>query len=131
MQAPLQIDFHQLAASPALEEQIRASVADFETSFARIVSCRVSVDAPAPHHRHGHFFHVRIEIGVPGQRIVVGGPPDEHPSHTDPHAAVHDAFKVARRRLEDHGSRQRDVPRRRAGLRKAGEARRSNEKTDR
>jgi hypothetical protein len=33
---------------------------------------------------------------------------------------VHDAFKAARRRLEDHARRRRGKAKRRPGLRKAG-----------
>ena len=106
MQTPLQIDLHQMPASPALEAHIRGSVEALETFFDRIVSCRVSVDAPPRHHRQGQLFHVGIEIGVPGERIVVGGAPDENPAHADPYVALHDAFKVARRRLEDHVGRR-------------------------
>ena len=120
MQTPLQIVFHQLSASPALEAHIHASVAELETFFDRIVTCRVSVEAPARRHHQGPLFHVGIEIGVPGERIVVGREPDEVPAHADPHVALHDAFKVARRLLEDHARRRRTVPKRRAGLREAG-----------
>lgn len=120
MQTPLQIDFHQLAASPALEAHIRASVEALETFFDRIVSCRVSVEAPHRHHHQGQLFRICIEVGVPGERIVVGGAPDEDPAHADPYVAVHDAFKAARRRLEEHARRRRGDAKRRAGLREAG-----------
>lgn len=114
MQTPLRIDLHHVPASPALEARIRASVAELETFFDRIVSCRVSVGAPNRHHRQGEPIHVCIEIGVPGERIVVGGTPDEEPAHADPHVALHDAFKVARRRLQVHAGRQRDILKRHA-----------------
>ena len=104
---PSQINLHQIPASPALEDHIRASVAELETFFDRIVSCRVSVNAPPRHHRQGQLFHVGIEIGVPGERIVVGGAMDEDPAHANPYVALHDAFKVARHRLEAHAGRQR------------------------
>ena len=115
MQTALQIELHQVHASPALEARIRASVAELETVFDRIVSCRVSVNGPPGRHRQGELFHVGIEIGVPGERIVVGAAPDEHPAHADPYVAVHDAFKVARHRLDTYAGRQRGIPRRRAG----------------
>ena len=41
MQTPLQITFHQLPPSPALEADVRKSVDDLETFFDRIVGCRV------------------------------------------------------------------------------------------
>ena len=112
MQTPVRIDLHQLPASPALEARIQASVAELETFFDRIVSCHVSVDVPQGHHRQGQLFHVGIEIGLPGERILVGGATDQAPAHADPFVAVHDAFKVARRRLEDHADRRREHERR-------------------
>jgi ribosome-associated translation inhibitor RaiA len=95
-------------------------VEELETFFDRIVSCRVSVEAPHRHHVQGQLFRVSIEMGVPGERIVVGGATDEHAAHADPYVAVHDAFKAARRRLEDHARRRRGKAKRRPGLRKAG-----------
>jgi cold shock CspA family protein len=50
---------------------------------------------------------VRIEIGVPGDRIVVRRSPDEHAAHLDPYVAVRDAFREARRQLEDYARRTR------------------------
>jgi len=46
---------------------------------------------------------VGIEIGVPGKNhFVVGRAPGDHHEHVDPHLALRDAFRVARRRLHEH-----------------------------
>ena len=107
MQTPLQITFHQLPPSPALEADVRQRVDALATFFGRIVSCRVLIEAPHHHHQQGRHYRVRIEIGVPGEQIVVGRSPDEHAAHADPYVAVRDAFRAARRQLEDHVSRLR------------------------
>lgn len=107
MQTPLQITFHQLPPSPALEADVRKWVDELETFFDRIVSCRVLIEAPHHHHHQGRLYRVRIEIGVPGEHIVVGRSPDEDHAHADPHVAVRDAFRAARRQLEDHVRRLR------------------------
>ena len=73
----------------------------------RIVSCRVLIEAPHRHHQQGRLYRVRIEIGVPGEHIVVGRSPDEDSAHADPHVAVRDAFRAAKRQLEDHVGRLR------------------------
>jgi ribosome-associated translation inhibitor RaiA len=109
MQTPLQITFHQLPSSPALEARVQSSVAELETFFERIVSCHVFIDAPHRHHHQGRLYRVRIEIGVPGAHIVVGRSPDEDAAHADPYVALRDAFRAARRRLEDHAERLNDV----------------------
>ena len=107
MQTPLQITFHQLPHSSALEADVRTWVDDLATVFDRIVSCRVLIEAPHHHQQHGWLYRVRIEIGVPGEHIVVGRSPDEDGAHADPYVAVRDAFRAARRQLEDHVRRLR------------------------
>ena len=102
MQTPLQITFHQLPPNPALEADVRKWVDDLASVFDRIVSCRVLIEAPHRHHQQGRHYRVRIEIGVPGEHIVAGRSPDEDDAHTDPYVTVRDAFRAARRQLEDH-----------------------------
>ena len=48
MQTPVQIAFHGLDKSDAVEDRIREKVAKLEQFFDRITSCRVTVER---HHR--------------------------------------------------------------------------------
>jgi hypothetical protein len=107
MQTPLQITFRDLPPTPSLEARVRASVDELDKHFDGIVSCRVSVEAPPRHHHHGGLYRVRVELGVPGGRIVVGRSPDEDAAHADPYVAVRDTFAAARRQLEDYVQRLR------------------------
>jgi ribosome-associated translation inhibitor RaiA len=107
MKTPLQITFHQLPPSPALEADIRGRVDDLESLFDGIVSCRIAVESPHRHHHQGQLYRVRIELSVPGDHIVVGRSPDEHAAHADPYVAVRDAFRATRRRLEAYVRRLR------------------------
>jgi len=107
MQIPLQVTFHQLEPSPALEAQVRSWVDELETFFDRMISCRVLIEAPHHHQHQGRLYRVRIEIGVPGDSLVVTRSPDEHAAHEDAHVAVRDAFRAARRELEDYVRRMR------------------------
>jgi cold shock CspA family protein len=110
MQIPLQVTFHQLPSSPALEEQVRRWADELETLFDGIVSCRVSIEAPHRHHQHGQNYRVRIDLGVPREHIVVARSPDENGAHEDAHVALRDAFRAARRQLEDYVRRlHRDI----------------------
>jgi len=104
-----QIAFHQVPSSPALEARIRHGLEELEAHFGQMLSCRVSVEAPHRHHRNGRLFRVVIEIGMPGGRIVIGRSPGEHASHADAHVAVRDAFRAARRRLDDRIRRTREA----------------------
>lgn len=104
---PLQITFRHMDPSAALEARIRELASSLTRFSDRIVSCRVVVSPPGEHHRAGPF-QITLEISVPGEEIVVGSG-ETDPSHDDPYAAVNDAFKTARRRLEDHEKRQQDA----------------------
>lgn len=101
MQTPLQLTFHQLPHSAALEADIKRRVDELESRFDRIVSCRVSVEAPHRHQHNGQLYRVSVDLGVPGRHLVVNGSSDDDAAHADAHVAVRDAFDAARRQLED------------------------------
>lgn len=107
METPLQISFHGINPSAAMEGLIRNHAEELEKFFDRIVSCRVSLEAPPRHQHQGGPFRVSIEIGVPGHTIVVGRAPAHDVSHADAGAAVNDAFRAAGRQLEDYARRMR------------------------
>jgi len=104
---PLQITFHQLPVSAALETDIRQLAADLEGVYPGIVSCRIRVEAPHRHQSQGRLYKIAIELGVPGDRLMVNRAPDEHTAHEDVYVAVRDAFRAARRQLEDYARRRR------------------------
>ena len=97
MQTPLQITIRDVEHSEALETRIRDKAAKLEEFFDRIVSCRVVVEMPHKHHHQGKQFNVRIDIGVPGNEIVVNRDHDE-----DVYVALRDAFDAAKRQIEDY-----------------------------
>lgn len=96
MELPLQITLRGLAHSQALEAAIREKAAKLSLFHDRITRCRVVVELPARHQRHGREFVVHIGIRVPGDEIAITG---EH--HEDLQVALHDAFDAARRKLQD------------------------------
>ncbi len=105
MRTPLQITFRDIAHSDAIEAHIRTKAEKLETHFEPIMSCRVVVELPHQHKNQGKVFNVRIDIGVPGNEIVVN-----RDRHEDVYVALRDAFDAARRQLEDYGRRlRRDV----------------------
>jgi ribosomal subunit interface protein len=108
MQVPVQIHFHGVDPSPALEQRIREQVAKLEQFYDRITRCEVSVELPHQHQRHGKTWHIRIDVSVPGQEIVVSRDPGRAEDHEDPYVAVRDAFLAARRQLEDYVHKMRD-----------------------
>ena len=89
MQSPLEISFRNMDRSDAVEARVRENAEKLEQVFDRITSCRVVVEATHRHHHKGNLYHVSIDH-----------------AHEDVYVAVRDAFKAARRRLEDHAERR-------------------------
>jgi ribosome-associated translation inhibitor RaiA/cold shock CspA family protein len=106
MKPPLQVVFRNMEASAAVEAKIRGRAEQLERIYARIMSCRVVVEA---HHRHhqGNLYHVRVDLKVPDAEIVASREPAEHHAHEDVFVALRDAFDAVRRQLEDYARRQR------------------------
>jgi ribosome-associated translation inhibitor RaiA len=98
----LQITFRHMLRSPALAARIRTLVSRLEKFDARISHCHVIVAAPPSHRRHGGLYDFHIEIGLPDQVIAVRRARSGTAAHEDPYVALRDAFRAARRKLEDH-----------------------------
>jgi ribosomal subunit interface protein len=101
MQVPLEITFRNVPPSPAIEAAIREKAAKLEAFHDRITSARVVVETPHRQHRKGKLFHVRIDLRVPGQELVVSREPTAHHAFEDVYVAIRDAFDAAKRQLED------------------------------
>jgi ribosome-associated translation inhibitor RaiA len=107
MQLPLQITFRHTDPSPALEARIRKLAARLEKFSAQIVRCHVIVE-PASHHQHQgglHDFH--IDITLPDAEIAIRRAHPANHTHEDPYVALRDAFRAARRKLEDYERKRR------------------------
>ena len=68
-------------------------------------------EAPHRHKEHGRVFRVRIDVTVPGDEIVVGRTHDDKLDFQDAYAAIDAAFDEARRQVQDHAKRRRDLRR--------------------
>ena len=123
---PVQVTFRNLAHDEALEQEIRDRVSWLEQFYAGIVRCHVLVEVPHRHRHDGRHFHLRIDVTVPGgPPIVVSHEPSLHGRSKDIEdeahrkedeiesvhryktVAIHEAFDIARRRLEDFARDQR------------------------
>ncbi len=97
MELPLQITSHDFALTPGLEAEIRDRADRLESYYDRIMRCRVVIEGPVGHHRHGGSFKVRLDFTVPRGELVVNRHADE-----DLLVAIRDAFDAMRRQLEDY-----------------------------
>ena len=107
MNLALQITFHGVSPSHAVETRIRGRAARLTKYCDSITSCRVAVEAPHRHHERGNHFRVRVELSVPGETLVASREPDECEAHADIFVAVRDAFDNVRRQLQAYTTRQR------------------------
>jgi ribosome-associated translation inhibitor RaiA len=107
MEAPLNITFHDLDKSEAVEAKIRERVDRLEQRFGRIVSCSVTLASPNRRRRKGNLFSCSVDVSIPGAEIIATRNPAEDHSHEDIRVAIRDAFKVVERRLDDVVSKMR------------------------
>jgi len=125
MQLTPTITFRGVERTAALEAEVIARLGKLETYYAGIMGCRVLVELVQRHHEAGNRYHVRIDLTVPGEEIVVTheaslrattrdveaakitrlAEPDPERKHA--RVAIREAFDIARRRLQDYARRQR------------------------
>ena len=120
-----QITFRNMKSQPRLEEAVLKETTHLERFFDRMTSCRVMIQGPKRQQRN--LYHVRIDIRVPKEKLVVDHHPSLHGtledleaprkskqtdlerSHRDAVRAIHDAFGEMRRRLQDYVRRMRGM----------------------
>jgi ribosome-associated translation inhibitor RaiA len=125
MKIPTEITFRDMDPSPAVEDRIYDEAAKLEEFHSGIMSCRVMVEIPHEHHKLGKRFHVRVDLKMPGGEIVARRVPSLHGAtkdiglevrgkkqevaavNKDIYVAIRDAFKSARRQLQDFAQKQR------------------------
>lgn len=107
METPLKISFQGGDASEALSILINENVEALEKLYGRMTACQVVVRVPDRHHRTAQFT-VNIHLSLPGGVDVnIDHAPQADNHFADATAAVHDAFRRAKRLLKDRASRQR------------------------
>lgn len=103
MKLELQVVFRDMPRSEAVEADIRRRAEKLDGFCDHIMSCRVTVEAPAKHKHQGKLYAAHVDLKVPGQEIFSS----RHQEHEDVYVAIRDAFDVVRRRLEEYMRMQR------------------------
>ncbi len=107
MKLPLQITFRHMDPSEALETRIRTLAARLDKFSAQIMRCRVIVEPATHHQHHGGLYDFHIDITLPDEEIAIRRAHPENHAHEDPYVALRDAFRAARRQLEDYERKRR------------------------
>ena len=103
MQIPAEIDFQGLDASPSIESSVSEHIAELERRYGRVTACRVVIKGPGDRHRTGGLYEVNIHLVLPeGREVSVTRTPSQDERHAQLIFAIDDAFKRARRQLQDH-----------------------------
>jgi putative sigma-54 modulation protein len=97
MTTPLEISFHGIDKSDAVEARIHEKFARLHGHFDRITHARVVISSPNRAGARAKMFNVTIDIGIPGQQPIVI---DNEGDHADVFIALREAFNAAQRKLD-------------------------------
>jgi len=103
MQVPVQVTFHHIDTSAALEEAIRERASKLDRYHPNVLSCRVVVTGQTKRHQQGNQFSLRLDVRVKGQEFAI----TRMGNSEDPFVAVRNAFEAAQRQIEEHARTQR------------------------
>ena len=102
MEVPVQIDFQGCEDIAGLRDKVRDRVNELDERFGRVTAARVVVRAPSGHHKTGGLYEVGVHLTLPDGRMVhAERVPTADERFGDPAFAVGDAFRRARRQLQD------------------------------
>jgi cold shock CspA family protein len=106
MESPVHIDFEGISSTPQWREAISHHVRELESRHGRITAGRVVVKGPGQHHREGGPNEIHIHLSLPnGREVNVRRINHGDERFADPIFALNDAFKRARRQLQDQRRR--------------------------
>ncbi len=133
MLLPVQVTFRNIENPKGLEIYVQAEAAKLERFFNRVSSCRVVVERPQKA-ASSKLYHVRIDLGVPNEQLIMKHAPTLHGTqqdmkeakskkeaesvlaHKEPKRAIHEAFEEMGRQLQDYARRQEGAVKPKEGM---------------
>lgn len=102
METPARVEFEGVQSSPELETAIDQHIAELESRFGRVTASRVVVKGPGDRHQTGGQYQVSIRLALPdGREVNIGRTPKKDERYADLTFAIDNAFRRARRQLQD------------------------------
>ena len=102
MDKPVEVHFHGIEKSDAVEAKVREKVEKLHRHFERMTHCRVVLEAPHRNPAKPKVYQVKIEVGIPGRKdLVITHEREGAHANDDLGLAVRDAFEAAVRRIDD------------------------------
>lgn len=87
--------------SPAVEEYVTSWFERLDHRFGGIERCSVVIEQPHRHHRQGRTFEVHVHLAAAARSIAITHSSGHDTAHEDVYVAIADAFRAARRGLEE------------------------------
>lgn len=106
MQVPLQITFHNLPHSEAIASRIEQQFGKLCCLYDRIINCQVVVEIPHQHRHKGNSYHIRINLALPGEKLVIDRD-NSNSFNNNAYIAIRDAFNAAQRKLKQYSELQK------------------------
>lgn len=101
MATQVEVQFHGIEKSDAVEQCVREKVARLRKHFSRMTSCRVAVEVPQRTADKPRVYQIKIEIGVPRRSTVVVNHERTGPrAHEELPLAIREAFEAALRKVD-------------------------------
>jgi cold shock CspA family protein len=110
METPVELEFPGLPLphKNAVRALVLKQVAALEKRYGRITACRVAVKAPSDRQRKRGVYEISIRLTLPqGREVDIAQSRSPAAAHADVSVAINDAFRRARRRLQDNARRMR------------------------
>jgi ribosome-associated translation inhibitor RaiA len=101
MSTLVEVHFHGIEKSDAIEQRVRDKVAKLQSHFERMTSCRVAIEATQRTPQKPKVYQIRIEIGIPRRKAIVVSH-ERTGSHANEELglAIRDAFGAALRKID-------------------------------
>jgi len=97
-----QITYRGMEPSAAMNAKILDYTRKLEEFHPKVTMCHVIIDEDGRRKQQGNRFAVHVDVHVPGHEIVAS-----RKEHEDPYVALHEAFMVVYRQLEEDIRRKR------------------------
>jgi ribosome-associated translation inhibitor RaiA len=102
----VEVHFHGIEKSDAIEQRVRDKVAKLQSHFERMTSCRVTIEATQRTPQKPKVYQIRIEMGIPRRKpIVVAHERIGSHANEELGLAIRDAFEAALRKVDGTAAR--------------------------
>lgn len=103
----IQVVFHNLEQTDAINDAVQKRINKLERFCSQIIAGRVVLDSPHNNHHKGRVYSVGVEVHTPEIEVRVNQDQHDNHAHEDLYVAIRDAFDVAERQLKSVDKKHR------------------------